>query len=293
MSPNHADRRTVLVVDDVADNLAVLHDALHEAGYSVRVASDGSHALDSVRRAAPDIIVLDAMMPGVDGFETCRRLKAVPQSADIPVIFMTGLSDTEHILEAFRAGGVDYVTKPIVAAEVIARIDTHLRNAQLVAQTRQAVDAAGRAVLAFDAERRVIWSTPLARRWINSLLEPGERLPAPLRRWIDASQADGNPQTLWSDGQRLTFSRLDGDLLLIQRQASLSDPETLARLLGLTPREAEALYWVALGKTNREIAEILAMSPRTVNKHLEHVFEKLNVETRTAAAAIALARGSH
>jgi len=285
------DSSSVLIVDDAPDNLAVLHDALQEAGYVVRVATDGLSALESVRLSPPDIIVLDAMMPGVDGFETCRRLKDQLATRPIPVIFMTGLSDTENILQAFRAGGVDYVTKPIVPAEVLARLATHLQNAQLVTQTRLAVDAAGRAVVSIDSERRVVWATPLAQRWLQPVVEPDGRLPAPLRQWLTASDADTTPFTFWADGQRLMFSRLDGSLLLIRRQTTLSEPAALARSLTLTLREAEVLYWVALGKTNREIAEILAMSPRTVNKHLEHIFEKLNVETRTAAAGVALSKG--
>ncbi len=295
MSPNAPDGSTaistVLIVDDMPDNLAVLHEALEEAGYSVRVATDGIGALESVRRSPPDIIVLDAMMPGVDGFETCRRLKENLVTRQIPVIFMTGLTETENILQAFQAGGVDYVTKPIVTAEVLARLASHLRNARQVTETRNAVDSAGRAIVSFDRDFRVNWATPLAQRWLQPVVEPDGRLSAPLRRWLESSDADETPFTFWADGQRLMFSRLEAALLLIQRQTALSEPETLMHVLKLTLREAEVLYWAALGKTNREIAEILGMSPRTANKHLEHVFEKLNVETRTAAAAIALSKG--
>lgn len=284
------DHNVVLVVDDSPESLGMLHEALDHAGYSVRVAVDGVGALESVRHQIPDIILLDAIMPGVDGFETCRRLKEDLRTRQTPVIFMTGLVDTESIVQGFQAGGVDYVTKPIVIEEVVARLAAHLRNARLVTQTRDAVDAVGRAVVAVDVDRRVVWATQLAQRWLESVIEPDYRLPAPLRRWLDASDANKTPFPLWSNGERLVFSRLDDTLLLIQRHTSLADPATLQQNLRLTLREAEVLYWVALGKTNREIAEILGMSPRTVNKHLEHVFEKLNVETRTAAAAAAMGK---
>lgn len=284
------DHPVVLVVDDTPESLGMLHEALDHAGYCVRVAVDGAGALESVRRQVPDIILLDAIMPGVDGFETCRRLKVDLRTRQTPVIFMTGLVDTDSIVQGFQAGGVDYVTKPIVIEEVVARLATHLRNARLVTQTRDAVDAVGRAIVSIDVDRRVVWATQLAQRWLESVIEPDYRLPAPLRRWLDANDAVKTPFPIWINGERLVFSRLDDNLLLMQRHTSLADPATLQQHLKLTLREAEVLYWVALGKTNREIAEILGMSPRTVNKHLEHVFEKLNVETRTAAAAAAMSK---
>lgn len=290
MPVSSPDSSIVLIVDDAPENLAVLHDALHAAGYTVLVATDGLSALAAVQRMPPDLIVLDALMPGVDGFETCRRLKEDLASRHIPVIFMTGLTDTAHIVQGFQAGGVDYVTKPIVTAEVLARIAAHLRNARLVTQTREAVDAAGRAVAATDAELRVVWATPLAQQWLESIVEPDGRLPATLRRWLSAADVAETPCSLRVGNERLVFSYLEKRLLLIQKHTALAEPSQLARLLKLTLREAEVLYWVALGKTNRDIAGILEMSPRTVNKHLEHVFQKLNVETRTAAAAIALSK---
>src|SRR5574341_153143 len=130
----------VLIVDDVPDNLSVLHDALDEAGYTVLVATDGESALRRAEQAQPDIVLLDAVMPGMDGFEVARRLKAGRETAQIPIIFMTGLTETEHVLAAFQAGGVDYVTKPIRAREVIARIVTHLQGARLARQARNALD---------------------------------------------------------------------------------------------------------------------------------------------------------
>lgn len=281
----------VLIVDDAPTDLALLHNVLQKAGYTVRVATSGCDALDSARCVAPDMIMLDAVMPGVDGFETCRRLKDDVSTRDIPIIFLTALNDSEHVVQAFQAGGVDYVSKPVSPPEVLARVASHLHHARLVMQTRLAVDAAGRAVVSIDAERCVVWATPLARRWLQSVVEPEERLPVPLRRWLDSPDAQRTPFTLWVEGERLIFNRLDDSLLLMQRQSTMPEPEALQRNLRLTCREAQILYWVALGKTNREIADVLDISPRTVNKHLEHVFEKLNVETRTAAATVALSKG--
>jgi DNA-binding response OmpR family regulator len=206
---------TVLVVDDAPDTLRMLCDALAGEGYTVLVARDGQQALDRLNRITPDAILMDAMMPGLSGFETCQHIKMHADWSAIPVIFMTGLSETSDIVAGFDAGGVDYVVKPVRIEEVQARLAAHVRNARAA---RQAL-AAGRVEQAPD------WSTA-----------PGA-------------------------------TRLDD--------------------AALTPRETEVLSWLAKGKTNRDIAEILGMSHRTVNKHLEHIFEKLGVETRAAAAALA------
>jgi CheY-like chemotaxis protein len=115
-------RTLVLVVDDSPGTLRLLTDALEEAGMTVLVARDGEHALSIVEKVVPDVILMDAVMPGTDGFSTCRKLKQNRSLAHVPVIFMTGLSDTEHIIEGLEAGGVDYVTKPIVPGELLARI---------------------------------------------------------------------------------------------------------------------------------------------------------------------------
>ena len=171
-NPNPLDRTRgaglVLIVDDVPDNLAVLHDALDEAGYTVLVATDGASALQRAAQADPDIVLLDAVMPGIDGFEVARRLKAGPETAHIPIVFMTGLTDTEHVLAAFEAGGVDYVTKPIRAPEVLARMAVHMQAARQARQARNALDAYGHATIAVRLQEgsaaRLVWQTPLARR---------------------------------------------------------------------------------------------------------------------------------
>ena len=122
------------------------------------------------------------LMPGLDGFETCRRLKADLATRPIPVVFMTGLTDSDHVVRGFQAGGIDYVTKPIRTAEVIARIASHLRNARLVADTQAASDAAGDAIVAIDDVGRVSWATPLARSWLNGICAADHRLPEALLR---------------------------------------------------------------------------------------------------------------
>jgi DNA-binding NarL/FixJ family response regulator len=290
----------VLIVDDVPENLSLLHDALDEAGYTVLVATHGEAALQRARQSLPDVILLDAMMPGMDGFEVARRLKADFATHHIPIVFMTGLTETEHVVAAFTAGGADYVTKPIRPAEVLARIAAHMRNARQMRQARTALDAFGQATVAVhvDSGKRV-WQTALARKLLDDYFACGEKeTPPRLLEWIAqavASQREGREPSalLVADGSRrllASFHDQTGDeewLVVLREENDASAIESLIAAFRLTQREAEVLYWVTLGKTNKDIGDILGSSPRTVNKHLEHVFEKLGVETRTAAANLA------
>lgn len=117
----------ILIVDDTPVNLEVVIDFLESYGFGIRMARSGESALKRVEYDRPDIILLDVLMPGMDGFETCRRLKAQPATEDIPIIFMTSLTSTEDQVKGFEVGAVDYVTKPLHQEEVLARIKTHLR----------------------------------------------------------------------------------------------------------------------------------------------------------------------
>lgn len=118
---------TILIVDDNPANLGVLSDLLDREGFEVRVARSGQIALERVRYARPHLILLDVMMPGIDGFETCRQLKADPTLAEVPVIFMTALGDSQSKVTGINAGAVDYITKPFQQEEVVARVKLHLR----------------------------------------------------------------------------------------------------------------------------------------------------------------------
>jgi DNA-binding response OmpR family regulator/DNA-binding CsgD family transcriptional regulator len=278
----------VLVVDDAPASLGALCHELEGEGYTVLVAPDGESALAQIDLAVPDAVLLDALMPGLDGFETCRRIKAQPAWAHVPVIFMTGLAETEHIVAGFDSGGVDYVVKPVRAQEVLARLATHVRNARAVRLARAAVDVGGLGVLVVDARGRIAWRSPQAQAWEAEFFGDGGE--ARCLAWLAAAGDEAERPA--PDGRALVARRL-GEVglgetmwLLRLRAAGESPPSRLASA-ALTPRETEVLSWIAKGKTNRDVAEILGMSPRTVNKHLEHVFEKLGVETRAAAAALA------
>ena len=345
---DRTDSDVVLIVDDVPDNLAVLHDALDESGYTVLVAMHGEAALQRAAQALPDIVLLDAMMPGMDGFEVARRLKASPATAHIPIIFMTGLTETEHLVAALEAGGIDYVTKPIKPREVMARMQVHLgaarkarQDAHQAREARNALDAFGYASITVRAsDGRIVWQTPLARELLQSYFGGGGEMgemgetgeiaaagdgappvtPGKFSQWapeavqvwlrrhvladnaaelLAASSAEPPRLSVEQGARRLTFrlhqqagdSAGGGDWLIVMREVSDAKIiETMSLSFKLTAREAEVLYWVVKGKINRDIGDILGSSPATVKKHLERVFAKLGVETRTAAAAMAMNR---
>jgi DNA-binding NarL/FixJ family response regulator len=279
----------VLVVDDAPSSLGMLCDTLEASGYTVLVAADGEAALQRLELVVPDAILLDGLMPGLSGFETCRRIKANPAWAHIPVLFMTGLSETSHVVEGFECGGVDYVVKPIRAQEVLARLHTHARNARITRMARDAVDVAGMGVVFIDTRGRIAWRSPQAALWLHALEDPVAPglLPASLEPALapGAAIAIGTATGMRLSVRNLGAAALGETMLLfaIQREG----PAARLADAALTPRETEVLSWLAKGKTNRDIGEILGTSPRTVNKHLEHIFEKLGVETRAAAAALA------
>src|ERR1700736_425705 len=163
-------RDVALVVDDSPETLRLLTDALDGAGMTVMVAMDGAAAMRIVDQITPDIILLDAVMPGIDGFETCRRLKRDAGLSNVPVIFMTGLAETEPIVHGLDDGSVDYVTKPIVIEEMLARIRVHLANARLTQISRAALDVSGRYFLAVNDAGKIMWATPQAQKLLADTL---------------------------------------------------------------------------------------------------------------------------
>jgi DNA-binding response OmpR family regulator/DNA-binding CsgD family transcriptional regulator len=294
-------RDIALVVDDSPETLRLLTDALDGAGMTVMVALDGASAMRIVEQITPDIVLLDAVMPGMDGFETCKRLKRDAGLANVPIIFMTGLAETEHIVRGLEAGGVDYVTKPIVVEEMIARIRVHLANARMTQSARAALDVSGRYLLAVSGQGRILWATPQAQKLLTATLAADADdeflLPEPVPQWlaqVQEGKAASKAATASFPGNeqlRLHYMGTLGPnefLLRLAKDAGTETPAEFSSELGLTTREGEVLSWLSKGKTNRDIAQILGLSPRTVDKHLEQIYSKLGVENRTAAAAIAV-----
>ncbi len=285
-----ASNGVILIVDDTPVNIGVLIDTLGDSGYQVLVAESGASALKLLNHETPNLILLDVMMPGMDGYEVCRRIKANESWAQIPIIFMTALNDPEDKVRAFSAGAVDYITKPIYSAEVLARVSTHV-NLHLLKQQledelamrveaenliRQSLDLG---VLLLDSQNQIIFSTRLTDALLNK----------------HAADFDGTncPLELLGSDSPLEVRRFseagneDISMYIVQERNSPPGPSALLPL-GLTAREAEVLYWIAQGKSNPDISMLLTTSVRTIHKHVENIFRKLGLETRNAAALTAL-----
>ncbi len=280
---------TLLFVDDTPANLGVVCDALRQAGVRVLLAESGPAAREVLARLTPDLVLLDVVMPGEDGFAVCASLRANPAWRDLPVIFLTAVDAPQQKVRAFEAGAVDYVTKPVHVPELVARVRVQLelraarhsleeKNAELEAEVAIRLDAEAqlatsldRAVVVLARDGALLFATRLAHDLMAKFdLAPGELTAA--------ARFTHNDSVLHV--RRFTEPGRD-DLVMLALEEEHAPPGPAALLpLGLTPRQAEVAYWVAQGKTNPEIAIILGASPRTIDKHMERVLACLGVENR-------------
>lgn len=293
---------TVLVIDDEPDTLRMLSAVLEAAEISVLVATSGQAALDLLGHIIPDLILIDAVMPGLDGFETTVRIKGNPAWVGVPVVFMTGLTESEHVVEAFEVGGVDYVRKPVNHSELLARVRVHMAQGRAMNASAASLDATGRQMVATDRNGNLLWCTPGAEqvigRVVNGWTRSSQELPPILRDPVtsllgrpDLSGATARIDLRGAGSLELVIVAQYRENEVLIRLNELNPVRDVARLgqrLGLTQRESEVLLWVSYGKASSDISLVLEISPRTVQKHLERIYEKLGVETRSAAAAIAI-----
>jgi DNA-binding response OmpR family regulator/DNA-binding CsgD family transcriptional regulator len=291
---------TILVVDDTPANLGLVLESLGSAGLRVLVAESGARALELLAQQSIDLILLDMIMPGLDGLAVCQRIKQHAVWRELPLIFLTAVDVPAQKVKALESGAVDYISKPVHPPEVLARVRTHLdlrtarlalqrQNALLEAEVALRLDAEAqlaqsldRALLISDREGRLIFQTLRATHLLFKHLahhQPG-RLPPEL---ASAERYQSTAGTLLLHRFVEKGSDTLTVLYLIEEHAP-PGPIELTKL-GITPRQADVLYWIAQGKTNSEIAIILGTSPRTVEKHVEQLLERLGVENRVAAAA--------
>jgi len=289
------DKTTVLVVDDSPESLGMINMALDKAGIAVLIALNGQQAMNVLEQITPSVILLDAIMPVMDGFECARAIrKKLPL---VPIIFMTGLSEVEHIVKAFDAGGNDYIIKPIHPDELLVRIRQHSSSSRMLIEAQKTLDAMRQHVFCIDKSGRILWATPEAQTLLNQYQNENSEsveLSERLSRWLSNGQS-GHDLALPIQQQNIVLtvhyfkqSEEDEYLLKIHSPNVEIDPAVLEESLSITSREAQVLLWLAHGKTNREIAEILQMSPRTVNKHLEQMYPKIGADNRTIAASVAI-----
>jgi len=312
--------KTVMVVDDVPANVDVVLGFLYEAGYRVLVADSGLRGIEQLELEAPDLILLDLMMPGMDGIETCRQIKMRDAWKHIPIIMMTAADELSKKLAAFEAGAVDFLTKPIQPEEVLARVQTHLQIRELQAQLEQMnrslvqknQDLAEEIELRLDAEKQletsldqallisnrqgdVLFATRQAQILLDTFFSvtPKHHLPEELQSWLSGPDSQKPLSVTHRKRGEIEIDHFalstSGNLSLMRMEHRNGGKGPKALLaLGLTAREAEVLYWISEGKTNPEIAIILDSSINTVKKHANNLFAKIGVETRTAAARAAL-----
>src|ERR1700735_5479076 len=242
-------RDVALVVDDSPETLRLLTNARDGPGLPVMVALDGMAAIRIVDQITPDIILLDAVMPGMEGFETCRRLKREAGLSHVPVIFMTGLAETEHIVRGLEAGGVDYVTKPIAIEEMLARIRVHLANARLTQSARAALDVSGRYLLAVNRQGKVMWATPQAQKLLSDQLGSGSTdemvLPEALQPWLEQAQKG-------KGGSKTAAGFPDNPELRLYYMGNAGPNEYLLRLAKDTSGNLAAEFTSELGVQTRE-----------------------------------------
>ncbi len=312
---------SIWVVSSDAQQARGLAELLEDAGYGALALANAAAALAHVAVAPPDLLLLDAQLSDSSGFELARRLKALAQTSPAPIIFLADASHPEHLVQALESGGADCVNQPVKPHELLARMAMHLAGARERRQARNALDAFGYATLTVRPhDGKLMWQTPLSREllqrycpnhppyasrtapevqsWLQECLRCLQRGDAP--RPLVLSQGDGARLTLrlhQQTGDNDSAPPAEGDewggddwLIVMREVSDQAVMQAMRDAFALTLREAEVLYWVVKGKTNKDVGDILGSSPMTVKKHLERVFVKLGVETRTAAAGKATAR---
>jgi PAS domain S-box-containing protein len=241
---------TVLIIDDTPVNLGIIAESLESRGLRLVVAQDGMEGLQRAAFVKPDLILLDVMMPGVDGFEVCRRLKANDDTADIPVIFMTALAETEHKITGFQVGGVDYITKPMQIDEVIARVGTHLKlkamQQQLQQQNAQLQEQ--QAMLELRVKHRTA-ELSVSNRLLLEEIEERKRIEEELalREREFRTLAENSPDAI---------VRYDRDCRRIYFNRAYADATGIAtdQALGKTPQEC---WWIVSPSAEEYTARLL------------------------------------
>jgi DNA-binding response OmpR family regulator/DNA-binding CsgD family transcriptional regulator len=288
--------KTILIVDDVPANVGVLVDVLSSAGLRATVAESGESALEQLAWLKPDLILLDVQMPGLDGFETCCRLKANPATEETPVLFMTAQTEVVDKVRGFAAGAVDYISKPLHPEEVLARVNAHLRLRELQLEADHRADELDREVqrriaAERDLQRALDRAMILATRG-GEIVFRSDRAAELLAKHFPSASGERLPTELRVDtpiaGLRIERTPRDRHVLLLLEEVAPAPSPALLAPLGLTPRETEILFWVAQGKMNGEIGIIIGAARTTVKKHVENMLPKLGVETRLAAALKAM-----
>ncbi len=276
-----ADAEKILIVDDKTANLDLLREMLAPLGYQIYFATSGAKALDIAAGVQPDLVLLDVMMPDLDGFETCRRFKGDAALREIPVIFVTARTDVEDLARGFEVGAVDYVTKPVKQPEVRARVATHLRLLRLIREQRSHLEQIERA-------RRELQELNDAKDKFMSNL--GREATASVARIGDCGDPDGTAPRSPDDVLRLLgaimeWPRLQGGQKLDLLSTQISDQELAALLASLDDLRFLSLAETKVGDAGiahlqslRNLQELHLDHTEVTDEGLEGVAELPNLE---------------
>ncbi len=213
----------VLIVDDALKNIQVLGTVLREEGYQINVAQDGLQALTAVENVKPDLILLDVMMPNLDGYETCKRLKEDPATHDIPVIFLTAKAETEDLVKGFELGAVDYVTKPFNTTELLVRVENHLTIHRLQEELEKRVEDIDRmnreheAFLRHELKNRI---TPILG-YSDLLRVANDALPDDQKEWVSVIYESAADMTALIDEMKKLQDFEAGNFELVKHPVDL------------------------------------------------------------------------
>ncbi len=265
---NSPDQAVIMVVDDNHDSLKLLTDILSEQGFQVRQALNGQLALAAVKQQSPDLFILDIRMPEMDGFELCRQLKNNDVTRNVPVIFISGLEDSDDKVKAFRIGGQDYITKPFEDTEVLARVKLHLevssmrKNLENIVQQRtinlEESNIALKVLLEHRGSER--------EKFEENALSHIRSLVTPYLERLKNTDLDSRQSSL--------LDIVEVNLLEITSQFSGT---LYSSSLGLTRREMEIAALIKAGKTNAETASLINISEHSVSFHRQNLRKKLGL----------------
>ncbi len=302
MLPRRQQPWKILLIDDNIANLKVAVEHLEAYSFMILTALDGASGLQRAELTQPHLILLDVQMPGIDGIETCRRLKANPQTAAIPVILMTVLSETADKVRGLEAGAVDYITKPFEAVELLARVRTHIalhalqldleaqvteRTAALKAEIEQRRQAQEEKELLLLTLRQMLETALASEQQHDQALSAERAMLEQVSACLETVQHEVERGTLSATAPELALARELLHTLLQQTAtaAALSDDQPSADenpLERLTAREQEVVQLIVDGKTSAEIADLLAIERGTVSTYRKRIMHKLEVHDLAA-----------
>ncbi|MDR0701460.1 MAG: response regulator [Azoarcus sp.] len=273
----------IFVVDDSIDTLAGLSEALFATGHTVLAARGAGEALERFEIAVPDGVLIDAVMPGINGFDLCRRIKSIPAWAHVPVIFMTDPGDEGQIVASYLSGGADYMNKPLRIPEVLARLTPRL-GGTATRLAREAIEIPDMGCVIVDNPGRIVWRSPQASRWLCGVSSADSDAA---RRILDEAARNVEAARRLPGGGHLLLRSLGasgpGEYMIVMCLDSFPAAQRL-RQANLTPYETETFAWILKGKDRGEVARIMGSAPANMEGRVKRIFDRLGIRSTIGAA---------